>query len=113
MPGMPVYGYAVAGGAYCKQQRETARALLLQTPGSDSGFQARMPAKRERTGIHRFYRNGRGQAENQNVPALVSVTGGVKMGGYNDIQVLEALREIARELKKIREALEKEGKERE
>lgn len=35
------------------------------------------------------------------------------MGGYNDIQVLEALREIARELKKIREALEKEGKERE
>lgn len=35
------------------------------------------------------------------------------MGGYHDIQVLEALREIAKELKKIREALEKEGKERE
>lgn len=29
------------------------------------------------------------------------------MGGYHDIQVLEALREIARELKKIRESLEK------
>ena len=29
---------------------------------------------------------------------------------YYDTQVLEALREIARELKKIREALEKEGK---
>ena len=38
---------------------------------------------------------------------------GVKMGGYNEIQVLEALQEIARELKKIRESLEKEGKERE
>ena len=35
------------------------------------------------------------------------------MGGYNEIQVLEALQEIARELKKIRESLEKEGKERE
>lgn len=35
------------------------------------------------------------------------------MGGYHDIQVLEALREIAKELKKIREALEKEGKEHE
>lgn len=35
------------------------------------------------------------------------------MGGYHDIQVLETLREIAKELKKIREALEKEEKERE
>ena len=32
---------------------------------------------------------------------------------YYDTQVLEALQEIARELKKIRESLEKEGKERE
>lgn len=32
---------------------------------------------------------------------------------YFDTQVLEALQEIARELKKIRESLEKEGKERE
>ncbi len=29
---------------------------------------------------------------------------------YYDTQVLEALQEIAKELKKIREALEKEGK---
>jgi hypothetical protein len=32
---------------------------------------------------------------------------------YYDTQVLEALREIARELKKIREALEKQEKEKE
>lgn len=32
---------------------------------------------------------------------------------YFDTQVLEALQEIAKELKKIRESLEKEGKERE
>lgn len=32
---------------------------------------------------------------------------------YYDTQVLEALQEIARELKKIRELLEKEGKKRE
>lgn len=32
---------------------------------------------------------------------------------YIDTQVLEALQEIARELKKIREELEKEGKKRE
>lgn len=32
---------------------------------------------------------------------------------YYDTQVLEALQEIARELKKIREELEKEGKKRE
>jgi hypothetical protein len=32
---------------------------------------------------------------------------------YYDTQVLEALREIARELKKIREALEKQEKEEE
>ena len=37
---------------------------------------------------------------------------GVNMA-YFDTQVLEALQEIARELKKIRESLEKEGKERE
>lgn len=35
------------------------------------------------------------------------------MGGYHDIQVLEALREIVKELKKIREALEKEREEHE
>ena len=35
------------------------------------------------------------------------------MGGYHDIQVLEALREIAKELKKIREALDKEREEHE
>ena len=32
---------------------------------------------------------------------------------YYDTQVLEALQEIAKELKKIREELEKEGKKRE
>ena len=35
------------------------------------------------------------------------------MGGYNDIQLLETLREIAKELKKIREALEEGGREHE